>query len=50
MFAAKVDGSGIGGNGDVERKLSSSSSGSMKSKWVKAFKSIKVGKDQVDDR
>ena len=61
MFAAKVDGGsggggGIGvggvaggiGGGDKERKLSNSSAtGSMKSKWVKAFKGIK-GKQEDD--
>ena len=60
MFAAKVDG-GTGGGGigiggvaggaggaDKERKLSNSSAtGSMKSKWVKAFKGIK-GKQEDD--
>ena len=59
MFASKVDtgmggGVGIGGNGapsgggdfSRERKLSNTSSqGSMKNKWVKAFKSIKGGKE-----
>ena len=37
---------GIGG-GDKERKLSSSSAGSggIKSKWVKAFKGIKMNKE-----
>ena len=57
MFASKVDsgmgGGGGGGNGAPsggdfarERKLSNTSSqGSMKNKWVKAFKSIKGGKE-----
>ena len=58
MFASKVDMGGGGGGGNVgvtgsnadfsrERKLSntSSSTGSMKTKWVKAFKSIKGGKE-----
>ena len=59
MFAAKVDGGAAGGGigsggtgtgiggGDKERKLSSSSGGSggMKSKWVKAFKGIKMNKE-----
>ncbi|XP_077292227.1 uncharacterized protein LOC143915436 isoform X2 [Arctopsyche grandis] len=35
LFAAKAD------PADVDRKLSSSSSGSMKNKWLKAFKSLK---------
>ena len=54
MFASKVDaggnvGVGSSSNADYsrERKLSSTSStGSMKNKWVKAFKSIKGGKEQ----
>ena len=58
MFAAKVDGGsgggglGIGGAGpglggaDKERKLSNGSGGSMKSKWVKAFKGIKGTKEE----
>ena len=55
MFASKVDsggnvGVGVGSSSNVdysrERKLSSTSStGSMKNKWVKAFKSIKGGKE-----
>lgn len=61
MFAAKVDGGSGGGGGvgiggaaaaiagaDKERKLSNSSAtGTMKSKWVKAFKGIK-GKQEDD--
>ena len=58
MFAAKVDGGagggGIGAGGagggigasEKERKLSNSSAGSgIKSKWVKAFKGIKMNKE-----
>ena len=51
-----VSGNGpMGGNSinhDRERKLSSSSSSSgMKNKWVKAFKSIKVGtKDPIEEQ
>lgn len=37
LFAAKAD----SGGGAVDRKLSSSSAGSMKNKWLKAFRSLK---------
>ncbi|KAJ0179833.1 hypothetical protein K1T71_004424 [Dendrolimus kikuchii] len=37
LFAAKAD----SGAGAVDRKLSSSSAGSMKNKWLKAFRSLK---------
>ncbi|VVC98360.1 unnamed protein product [Leptidea sinapis] len=35
LFAAKAE------SGTVDRKLSSSSAGSMKNKWLKAFRSLK---------
>lgn len=37
LFAAKAD----SGATAVDRKLSSSSAGSMKNKWLKAFRSLK---------
>lgn len=37
LFAAKAD----SGTAAVDRKLSSSSAGSMKNKWLKAFRSLK---------
>ncbi|CAG9785006.1 unnamed protein product [Diatraea saccharalis] len=37
LFAAKAD----SGAGAVDRKMSSSSAGSMKNKWLKAFRSLK---------
>lgn len=40
LFAAKLD-AAEGGTGR-DRKMSSSSTGSMKSKWLKAFKSLKT--------
>ncbi|XP_059476433.1 uncharacterized protein LOC132197273 isoform X8 [Neocloeon triangulifer] len=39
LFAAKVE---SGADTSRERKMSSSSTGSMKSKWLKAFKSLKT--------
>ena len=53
MFAAKVGGgagggglvSGGAGVGDGDRKLSNSSGTGIKSKWVKAFKGIKMNKE-----
>lgn len=38
LFGSKVEGSDSG----RERKMSTSSTGSMKSKWMKAFKSLKT--------
>ena len=48
-----MDGGGRGGvigagGADRERKLSSSRAGSMKSKWLKAFKHIKLLKAWVE--
>ena len=43
----------MGNINERERKMSTSSTGSMKNKWVKAFKSIKVvggPKDSVEDQ
>lgn len=40
LFASKID-AAEGGTGR-DRKMSSSSTGSMKSKWLKAFKSLKT--------
>lgn len=37
LFAAKAD----SGSAAVDRKLSTSSAGSMKNKWLKAFRSLK---------
>jgi len=39
LFGAKADSASDSGQRD--RKMSSSSTGSMKSKWIKAFKSLK---------
>nr|CAD7407119.1 unnamed protein product [Timema cristinae] len=40
LFASKVESTSESGR---ERKMSSSSTGSMKNKWLKAFKSLKTG-------
>lgn len=43
----------MGNANERERKMSTSSTGSMKNKWVKAFKSIKVvggPKDNVEEQ
>lgn len=53
LFASKVEGAGGmfgGGAENCERKLSSSSSESMKHKWVKAFKNIKGSKEQPTEK
>lgn len=39
LFASKVE---SGAETSRERKMSASSTGSMKSKWLKAFKSLKT--------
>ncbi|KAF4516766.1 hypothetical protein B566_EDAN004605 [Ephemera danica] len=48
LFSAKAEGAGTDQSAATskenrERKMSSSSSGSMKSKWLSAFKSLKSG-------
>ncbi|XP_073973558.1 SH3 and cysteine-rich domain-containing protein isoform X9 [Rhodnius prolixus] len=55
LFSAKME-TGEGGSSGVDRKMSSVSTASMKSKWLKAFKSLKTppptsnGKEQEKEK
>ncbi|KAL1116815.1 hypothetical protein AAG570_005285 [Ranatra chinensis] len=42
LFAAKLDGTEGSGPSGADRKMSAASTASMKSKWLKAFKSLKT--------
>ncbi|XP_065155668.1 uncharacterized protein Stacl isoform X2 [Atheta coriaria] len=53
LFSNKLDNaSGAGGGGDSgrERKMSNASQGSMKTKWLKAFKSLKTPPPEADKK